>query len=281
MNTRLDQVSPARLRYIQRRAQRLGLSPEAYLERNLPRPRSYPFGLVEDAQFRIDPVATPQEKLEAAGLVRDFLTEYQQQGGNIKGATHDMLARPQDPVMGINGAEDQRRGCCFYLVRIGQHTVGSVQLGTTVNQHRQPTGTFLNDVYVRPEYRGWGISTRIYQYCVANLRLESIMLSWDRVRNRTEYWSQWFDCWYVEPYVMLQEPNDKALISLSRQDRDGVERMPILGEMTEQSLTREMGIYFRALNQIRQKLTRKGLTSVDRDQLWDLLMDELLAIVTQ
>jgi len=253
MTTKFDTMSPARQLYIQKRAMKRGVSVEEYVMRNKPKPRVYPFTKIEDAQFTVSKTHTDAAKLEVAEMLTAYKTEYEAQGGRMTALTDMIIANPTDAVIGFNGTDDEANRSATHTVKIGTHTVGFVQLGGTVDGEGEIAGTFINDVYVRPQYRGWGVSTRIYQYCHQNLNSRSITISVERVRGRCQYWSQWFDRWIVDPYHMLQRPNDKALITLTSE----LHQSKVQGLLTEQSLSEGIEYYFRALKRAQKTMARQ------------------------
>ena len=250
MNTKFNTMSPARQQYTQKRAEKKGMSVVEYLTRNQPKPRRYPFSQIEDAQFAVILATTDTEKRQIATLMSAYKTAYEEQGGKMTDLTDRIIARPTDPVSGINGTDDTERMCYTYLVSIGTHTVGMVQTGTTIDSAGKPIGTFINDVYVRPEYRGWGVSTRIYQYCVNHMRSNAITIAYNRVKGKCEYWSQWFNRWVIDPYYMLQKPNGQALITLTSADYQS----RVQGLTTETSLKRNIDLYFKALKRLQMQM---------------------------
>ena len=253
MNTEFDTVSPARQLYIQKRALKKGLTVEAYITRNQPKPRPYPFTMQEDAQFTITKVTTDAAKHQLAEMGRAYKTEYEQAGGKMTAETDRIFDNPTDPVRGVNGSLDTDSMCLYHMVTIGTHTVGMVQTGTTIDEEHNPVGTFINDVYVRPEFRGWGVSTRIYQYCVDNLQSNAITISYDRVRGRCDYWSKWFDRWIIDPHYMMQKPDGQALMVLTSEGHQS----DVQGEMTESSVATNMNNYFKAVRKIQKKAKRQ------------------------
>jgi GNAT superfamily N-acetyltransferase len=48
------------------------------------------------------------------------------------------------------------------------------------------TGYAIEDVYVKPEFRGCGIATRIYQHAVHNYNCLAMSVSWQRVNTLTQ-----------------------------------------------------------------------------------------------
>lgn len=253
MNREFDSLSPARQLYIQKRAQNKGLTVEAYRTRNQPKPKQYPFTLQEDAQFTITRVTTAAAKHQVAEMGRAYKTDYEQAGGRMTAETSYIFENPTDPVRGVNGSLDSDRMCFYHLVTMGTHTVGMVQTGTTIDDENKPIGTFINDVYIRPEYRGWGIATRIYRYCVDRLGSNAITISYDRVRGRCDYWSQWFDRWIIDPHYMMQKPDDQALMVLTSAGHQSA----VQGEITESSVATNMNNYFKALVKIQKKMKRQ------------------------
>jgi len=253
MHTEFDKMSPARQLYTQKRAKKKGMTVEAYIVRNQPKPRQYPFTMQEDAQFKVTKVNTDKEKHQVANMLKAYRTDYEQAGGHMTSETTYIIANPTDPVRGVNGTVDTERFCYTYLVSIGTHTVGMVQTGTTVDNDQKPVGTFINDVYIKPEYRGWGIATRIYQYCVDHLQSNAITISYDRVRGRCDYWSKWFNKWIIDPQLLLQKPNEQALMVLTSADHQS----DVQGEMTESSVASNMNNYFKGLRKLRQKMARQ------------------------
>ena len=253
MTTTFDTMSPARQLYIQKRAMKQGVSVEEYVMRNKPKPRVYPFTQIEDSQFTVSKTITDQAKHRVAEMLTAYKTEYESQGGKMTALTNQIIANPTDPVIGINGTDDEANFSATYDVMIGTHTVGFVQLGSTVDEAGEIAGTFINDVYVKPQYRGWGISTRIYQHCVQLLNSTSITISVDRVRGRCEYWSQWFTRWIVDPHHVLQQPNEKALITLTTDPHQS----EIQGELTEHSLSKGITVYFKALKRAQKTMARQ------------------------
>jgi GNAT superfamily N-acetyltransferase len=253
MHTEFDTMSPARQIYIQKRAQKKGLTVEAYITRNQPKARQYPFTMQEDAQFTIIKAITDAAKHQVAQMGKAYKTEYEQAGGKMTAETDNIYNNPTDPVRGVNGSLDTDRLCYTYLVTIGTHTVGMVQTGTTIDDDQKPIGTFINDVYIRPEYRGWGIATRIYQYCVDRLQSNAITISYDRVRGRCDYWSKWFNRWIIDPHFLLQKPNGQALMVLTSAEHQS----DVQGEMTESSVDTNMNNYFKGLKKLQQKMARQ------------------------
>lgn len=251
MTTVIDfnSLSPARQQYITSRAMKKGLTVEQFVTRNQPQPRVYPFTQIEDSQFTVSKTLTDQAKHKVAEMLTAYQTEYEAQGGKMTALTDMIIANPTDAVIGFNGTDDGANFSATYDVMIGKHTVGFVQLGSTLDTEGEIAGTFINDVYVRPQYRGWGVSTRIYQYCVQHLNSNSITISVDRVRGRCEYWSQWFSRWIVDPHHMLQRPNGKALITLTSE----LNQSQVQGLLTEDSLAYTIEKYFRALKQLQKR----------------------------
>lgn len=251
MTTVIDfnSLSPARQQYISKRAMKKGLTVEQFVTRNQPKPRVYPFTQIEDSQFAISKTLTDEAKHKVAEMLASYKAEYEQQGGRMTALTNQIIANPTDAVIGINGKDDEANMSATFDVMVGTHTVGFVQTGATLDLEGEIAGTFINDVYVKPEYRGWGVSTRIYQHCVQHLNTKSITISVDRVRGRCEYWSQWFDRWIVDPHHMLQRPNDKALISLTSE----LHQSPVQGLLTEHSLAQRIEGYFRQLKRLQKR----------------------------
>lgn len=243
-----NSLSPARQQYISDRAIKKGLTVEQFVTRNQPTPRVYPFTQIEDSQFTVSKTHTDEAKREVAEMLLAYKTEYEAQGGRMTALTNEIIANPTDAVIGFNGTDDGANLSATYTVKIGTHTVGFVQTGSTIDTDGEISGTFINDVYVRPQYRGWGVSTRIYQYCVQTLNSNSITISVDRVKGKCEYWSQWFHRWIVDPQYMLQRPNGKALITLTTE----LHQSQVQGLLTEHSLAYRIEDYFRALKRLQK-----------------------------
>lgn len=84
----------------------------------------------------------------------------------------------------------------YKLVTVGDHTVGfikTVGIGTRDrSQIIAPNDAILSTVYVKPEYRGWGVASRIYQAIDAPLEL-----SLHRIKDKMGYWQKFYN--YISP----------------------------------------------------------------------------------
>lgn len=169
MNTEFDTLSPARRAYIERQASKKGLTVEAFITRNHVPVRQYPFTQQEDATMRLEP------QHRATQEMIDLYDAHRSDYGDDK---------MKDNFYAV-GEEITN----YQLVKIGEHTVGFIMTLSCANSN----GEFqvLENVYVKPEFRGWGVATRIYRLAIA-AGITGITLAWDRIAsaNQQEFWSK-------------------------------------------------------------------------------------------
>jgi GNAT superfamily N-acetyltransferase len=168
-----ETLSPARQLYVINRAKKKGISVEEFLGRKQPAPepeRKYPFSKIEDADFRLTLATQPSQ--EDCDLHNAYMKEY-----SLEDYIDVVEIQPTKPIGG------------FWKATIGSHTVGffSEHRFTLVTSGKQERG--IEHLYVKPEYRGWGVAERIYRKAI-EMGFRSITLSWHRIETerQQQYW---------------------------------------------------------------------------------------------
>ena len=198
------ELSPARQAYIAKQASKKGLNIADYLDSKLPAKKVYPFGKIEDSQLALVYADTKSLKKKAGAMLKDYTDEYRAQGGGIVPLTYQIIANPTEPAYGINGSDSTHEKT--YVIQVGEKTVGWVQTGMWDG--------YLNDIYIKPEYRGWGVATRVYHKLFNEMGLTEIHIAYNRVIENVDYWSKWFSHFYIQD--IMQEPNKQILIFLTK-----------------------------------------------------------------
>lgn len=144
--------------------------------------KQYPFTLQADATFRFEPVG--EQLAEWREMVGNFYKDYLDAGDSLS----DEAGR--GTAMIIPGLTDDIHD---YLVKIGDDTVGWVtikSMDAILNGQSVGEDTRIENVYVKPEFRGFGIAQRIYEKCINEHHATQIHLSFARISgpNNQQYW---------------------------------------------------------------------------------------------
>jgi len=123
----------------------------------------YPFTKIGDSGFHFQPITVADK--EFADMFRAFLNDY----GKLD------TTNPNGPVW----QEGDNLQDCFKVINDGK-TVGFLQRAKIEGA----LSTYaIENVYVKPEYRGCGVATRIYQHAIHNYECKVMSLSWQRVNT--------------------------------------------------------------------------------------------------
>lgn len=146
--------------------------------------KQYPFTQQADATFRFEPVSR-EEMAEWREMVGDFYRDYQAAGDSLSEAA--ATASTAMILPNLTADIDD------YLVKIGDETVGWVEikrLQAVLNGQSAGEDIRIENVYVKPEFRGFGIAKRIYQKCIQEHGATQIHLSFARISGpyNQQYW---------------------------------------------------------------------------------------------
>jgi GNAT superfamily N-acetyltransferase len=144
---------------------------------------TYPFSKQQDNLQFVEP-KTEVQLLDLARQKKMAIEDYWCTGGLLD----ETYLSPDEPVKNDNIA--------YKLVTVGDHTVGfikTVGIGTKDKSRIiAPNDAILSTVYVKPEYRGWGVASRIYQAIDTPLEL-----SLHRIKDKMGYWQKFYN--YISP----------------------------------------------------------------------------------
>jgi len=190
-----NELSPARQLYVKKQADKQGITLKQYLDAKYgtkDQVKKYPFTQQEDATFRLerlDHITT-----EMADLYNAYADEY---GKADVAPLRDSELTEQDN---------------WYLAKIGSHTVGFVMSLKANN-----TG-LIENVYVKPAYRGWGVAERIYKESIAQGNT-LITLAWNRI-NTAKQQAYWSRVGYRSLHLMMgQATAGESLVYLSTKEK--------------------------------------------------------------
>jgi GNAT superfamily N-acetyltransferase len=193
-------LSPARQLYVKKQADKKGITLKEYLDAKYgtkEQVRKYPFTKIEDATFRLERVE--YITTEMADLYNTYADEY---GKDDVAPLRDSELREQDH---------------WYLAKIGSHTVGFVMNLRANNKKGADTG-LIENVYVKPAYRGWGVAERIYKESIRQGNT-LITLCWARIstQKQQDYWSR---VGFRSLHLMMgQASADNSLVYLSTEEQ--------------------------------------------------------------
>lgn len=222
--------------------------------------KDYPFTQQADATFRFEPIGENID--EWREMVAGFYKDYEASGDWLNGERGDMSTATILP----NLIGDD------YLVKIGDKTVGWVtimQLTALANCVEVGTDSRIENVYVKPEFRGFGLAKRIYHKCIQEYDATQIHLSYARISGSVnqQYWkSVGFNYITVQLgqigsrqslcALVTELPPMPALKGLYNQlDKEGVAHAKRFGERIAKTYTRLTGENSHTLQYNPQTLT--------------------------
>lgn len=147
--------------------------------------KTYPFSKQQDNLQFVSPKSEVQ-LLDLARQKKMAIEDYWCTGGLLD----ETYLSDSEPVQNDNIA--------YKLVTVGDHTVGFIKTVGIGTKDRSkiiaPNDAILSTVFVKPEYRGWGVASRIYQAIDAPLEL-----SLHRIKDKIGYWQKFYD--FISPNV--------------------------------------------------------------------------------
>lgn len=126
----------------------------------------YPFTKSGDSGFHFQEITVADKEFA------DMFTAFQIDYAKIDNLT----INGEDLMLG----KQLRPDLYFKVINDGK-TVGFINRFPIKNE--SGSGYAIEDVYVKPEYRGCGVATRIYQHAIHNYQVLAMTLSWQRVNT--------------------------------------------------------------------------------------------------
>jgi len=248
-------LSPARQLYVKKQADKQGITLKAYLDAKYgtkEQVKKYPFTQIEDATFRLEPQHTATQE------IIDLYKAHRQDYGDDK--IKDNFYDVGEEITNLQ------------LVKIGDHTVGFIMTLDGIS----PKGKFslLENVYVKPQYRGWGVASRIYRQAIDS-GIAGITLAWDRITTQKQqaYWSS-------VGYKMInlmpgQASADESLVYVSA---DGDRMTPTQWPLSEAIIARH---HCRNINLLIHQRLGFSPSRMENDQYIDIINDVTVDYLTK
>lgn len=195
----------------------------------------YPFTKQGDSNFKFEAIETLSK--EYLDLRNNFWDDY----SKIDNTNAEFQA---DPAIGTKLAPGN------YLVKIDEKTVGFIKFRNVLFS-TEGEATEIELVYVKPEYRGFGIARRIYQHAIQNYDAKFISISYQRCSMLTQI-EMWRSVGFKYIQMIPGQVGSRGLVMLTTENLDtvlclelnkrNVQRTQEKSEKISRKLSRKYGV---------------------------------------
>ena len=172
----------------------------------------YPFSKQGDSNFKFVPIDIVTSDFQK--MVTNFFIDYSK--------TDNSGQQPYELADRIYPST--------YLINIDNTTVGYIQMTSTGGV---VTSNLISVVYVKPEYRGFGIAKRTYQHSIQNYNCKLIKISYGRCSMPSQI-EMWRSVGFVGAIMVPGQVTERGLVGLTTDvvstplyfnlDKKGIER---------------------------------------------------------